>query len=168
MLVVVARREKTDKLRTEVLPVARTKQIQQQPATILMVTQLLKRVTDLLGRKERERGKREQGKRERGKREQDKRERGKREQDKRERGKRERGKRERGKREVGEMSESKLTHREQRLFDKNGIVHTVKHPHHHHMTILLLNKQQKGSAHTLHLPPSPHPHHTYLLHICLE
>ena len=153
MLVVVARREKTDKLRTEVLPVARTKQIQQQPATILMVTQLLKRVTDLLGRKERERGKREQGKRERGKREQDK---------------RERGKRERGKREVGEMSESKLTHREQRLFDKNGIVHTVKHPHHHHMTILLLNKQQKGSAHTLHLPPSPHPHHTYLLHICLE
>lgn len=53
VLVVVARREKTDKLRTEVLPVARTKQIQQQPATILMVTQLLKRVTDLLGRKER-------------------------------------------------------------------------------------------------------------------
>lgn len=53
MLVVVARREKTDKLRTEVLPVARTKHIQQQPATILMVTQLLKRVTDLLGRKER-------------------------------------------------------------------------------------------------------------------
>lgn len=49
MLVVVARREKTDKLWTEVLPVARTEQIQQQPTTILMVTQLLKRVTDLLG-----------------------------------------------------------------------------------------------------------------------
>lgn len=49
MLVVVARREKTDKLWTEVPPVARTEQIQQQPTTILMVTQLLKRVTDLLG-----------------------------------------------------------------------------------------------------------------------
>ena len=49
VLVVVARREKTDKLWTEVPPVTRTKQIQQQPTTILMVTQLLKRVTDLLG-----------------------------------------------------------------------------------------------------------------------
>ena len=48
MLVVVTRREKTDKLRTEVLSVARTEQIQQQPAAIQVVTQLLKRVTYLL------------------------------------------------------------------------------------------------------------------------
>lgn len=55
------------------------------------------------------------------------------------------------------MSEPKLTHREQRLFYKNGIVHTVKQPHHHYMSILLLNKQQKGSCfstHTLLLSPS--------------
>lgn len=48
MLVVVTRREKTDKLRTEVSSVARTEQIQQQPAAIQVVTQLLKRVTYLL------------------------------------------------------------------------------------------------------------------------
>ena len=48
MLVVVTRREKTDKLWTEVSSVARTEQIQQQPAAIWVVTQLLKRVTYLL------------------------------------------------------------------------------------------------------------------------
>ena len=48
MLVVVTRREKTDKLWTEVSSVARTEQIQQQPAAIQVVTQLLKRVTYLL------------------------------------------------------------------------------------------------------------------------
>ena len=57
MLVVVTRREKTDKLRTEVSSVARTEQIQQQPAAIQVVTQLLKSVTYLLVKERRGEGK---------------------------------------------------------------------------------------------------------------
>ena len=61
VLVVVTRREKTDKLRTEVSSVARTEQIQQQPAAIQVVTQLLKSVTYLLVKERRGEG-RKQGK----------------------------------------------------------------------------------------------------------
>ena len=64
VLVVVTRREKTDKLRTEVSSVARTEQIQQQPAAIQVVTQLLKRVTYLLVKERRGGGRKEGGEKE--------------------------------------------------------------------------------------------------------
>lgn len=64
VLVVVTRREKTDKLRTEVSSVARTEQIQQQPAAIQVVTQLLKRVTHLLVKERRGGGRKEGGEKE--------------------------------------------------------------------------------------------------------
>ena len=64
VLVVVTRREKTDKLRTEVSSVARTEQIQQQPVAIQVVTQLLKRVTYLLVKERRGGGRKEGGEKE--------------------------------------------------------------------------------------------------------